>query len=96
MRLIKEIARTLGAEAGVRMQFTVFEGQGGYFQNVRRVEEFSDDAIVLRGGRSSLRVEGRGLSLGKYCGGDVSVRGEILRVEWRERRAETGRGGGGT
>lgn len=81
MRLMTEIYRALGAEAGAGVQYTVIDGQGGYFQNVKKIPEFSDTVVVLRGRKGTLRVEGRSLAIGKYSGGDVILRGEILKVE---------------
>ncbi len=81
MRFFAEIVKALGAEAGTGVQYTVIEGQGGYFQNVRRIETFTDSLVVLRGRKGGVRVEGRALSLGKYGGGDAAVKGEIVKVE---------------
>ena len=81
MRLISEIFGALKAEAGANVYYTVVDGSGGYFQNVKRIVEFSDTAIIFRGRKGSVRVEGRNLSLGKYFGGDAAVKGEIFKVE---------------
>ncbi len=81
MRLREEIFRLLGGEGETaRVHYTVVDGKGGYFQNVRRLPEFSDTAVVLRGRKGGVRVEGSGLSLGKYCAGDVAVFGDIRSV----------------
>ncbi len=81
MRFFAEIVKALGAETGAGVQYTVVEGQGGYFQNVKRLETFTGSLIVLRGGKGGVRIEGRDLSLGKYGGGDAAVKGEIFKVE---------------
>ena len=81
MKLLREIGSALGAEAGVGIQYTVIAGRGGYFQNIKRLEEFSEERIVLRGKRGGVRVEGSGLRLGRYGSGDAAVFGEIVRVE---------------
>ena len=81
MRLFSEIAKSLSAELGVGIQYTVLDGQGGYFQNVKRITEFSPERIVLRGKKGTVRVEGKNLSIGKYYAGDVAVKGEICKVE---------------
>ncbi len=67
-----------------RVQYTVRDGKGGYFENVRRIVEFSQERIVLAGKRGTVAVEGEGLFLGKCYLGDVEVRGSILRVEREE------------
>ena len=82
MEFLKEIARALGAPADAfRIRYTVVDGRGGYFQNVKRLVQFSETEVVLRGGRGSVRIAGRGLSLGKYFAGDLVVEGEILQVQ---------------
>lgn len=81
MRLFSEIVKSLSAELGTGVQYTVLDGQGGYFQNVKRITEFSQERIVLRGKKGSVRIEGKNLSIGKYYAGDVSVKGDIFKVE---------------
>lgn len=83
MKLIEEILAQLpvgAAEIG-RIHYSVLDGRGGYFQNVKAISEFSERAIVLAGKRGGVRIEGERLSLGKYCGGDATVLGDIRRVE---------------
>lgn len=81
MRLREEIFKALGGEGdALRVQYTVVDGRGGYFQNVKRISEFSAESIVFLGRRGGVRVEGKGLSLGKYCAGDAAVFGDICRV----------------
>lgn len=81
MRLFSEIGKAFGGEEDFsRVQYTVLDGGGGYFQNVKKILEFSDEAIVFSGKRGAVRVEGEALSLGKYYLGDAVVYGKILRV----------------
>lgn len=81
MRLFSEIERALGKEEdSSRVQYTVLDGGGGYFQNVKKILEFSENAIVFSGRRGGVRIEGEGLSLGKYYLGDAVVYGRIERV----------------
>ena len=82
MRLFSELSKALAAEGlnTSRVQYTVIDGKGGYFQNVKRVLEISDTSIVLSGRKGSVRIEGSGLILGKCFGGDVTVLGDIARV----------------
>lgn len=84
MTLLSEILQSLSAEAGVSVRFTVVGGKGGYFQNIRKILEFSAEKIVLRGKKEKLTVEGKNLSVGKYCGGDALISGDILKVELSE------------
>ena len=81
MRLFSEIKQVLGhGEDSSRVQYTVLDGGGGYFQNVKKILEFSENAIVFSGRKGAVRVEGEGLSLGKYYLGDALVKGNILKV----------------
>lgn len=81
MRLLQEIARALGAEElSPRLRFTV-SGGGAYFQNVKRLLEFSPTRIVLAGKGEQAIVEGEGLTLGRCFEGDVAVLGKIGKVE---------------
>lgn len=81
MRLFSEIEKVFGGEEdSTRVQYTVLDGGGGYFQNVKKILEFSDCAIVFSGRRGAVRIEGENLSLGKYYLGDAVVYGRILRV----------------
>ena len=81
MRLFSEIERVFGREEDAsRVQYPVLDGGGGYFQNVKKIAEFSESAIVFSGRRGAVRIEGEGLTLGKYYLGDAVVHGKILRV----------------
>ena len=84
MRLFSEIAASLGedgSEGGLRVQYSIADGRGGYFQNVKKLDTFSEREIVFRGKKGGVRIEGENLSLGKYFAGDAIVRGNILKVE---------------
>ncbi len=85
MRLKEEIFKLLGGEGEVtRVQYTVVDGRGGYFQNVKRISEFSAERIVFLGRRGGVCVEGKDLALGKYCAGDAAVLGDIRGVSREE------------
>ena len=82
MGLLSEIKKNFSAEGSAfSVQYTVVDGGGGYFQNVKRLLEFSPETVVLKGGKGSLRIEGENLSLGKYFQGDLIVHGMIKKVE---------------
>ena len=82
MGLLSEIKKNFSAEGSAfRVQYTVVDGGGGYFQNVKRLLEFSPETLVLKGGKGSIRIEGENLSLGKYFQGDLVVHGLIKKVE---------------
>ncbi len=80
MGFFREICRAISAEAGAGVQYTVTEGKGGYFQNVKRIAEFSPSRIVLLGKKGGVAIDGTELSLGKYYGGDAVVCGAIAQV----------------
>ena len=83
MKLAEEIFKILGGEDPARISYTVTDGGGGYFRNVKRLLEFSACRLVLKGRKGSLSVEGENLSIGKYFAGDLEVRGKITGI-WRE------------
>lgn len=89
MRLFAEIGRALGAEAGERISFTVIGGRGGYFENVKRIAAFSREELVLVGRKDGVKIEGSGLELSRYGGGDVAVRGEIASVKLLSSKGES-------
>lgn len=77
-----EIARALGAEEFTpRIRYTVTDGGGGYFCNVKRLLEFSSTRIVLGGREGKVYIEGEGLELGKCFEGDIAILGRIAKVE---------------
>ncbi len=83
MRLFSEIATLLAVEelSISRVQYTVVDGRGGVFQNVKKLVEFSAENILLAGKKGRLRITGSGLSLGKCTAGDITVLGNIQKVE---------------
>ena len=83
MGLISEISKALKVEGltSSRVQYTVIDGKGGYFQNVKRLLEFSETKIVLKGRKGAVSVEGEKLTLGKCFAGDVTVLGDIHKIE---------------
>ncbi len=81
MGLFFEIVRALGASVNFsRVQYTVVDGGGGYFSNVKKLLAFSDRLIRLAGREGEVEIVGEGLRLARYCGGDLAVRGRILSV----------------
>ena len=80
MEFLREIANALGAADAFRIHYTVVDGRGAYFENVRRLAVFTPTQIVVKGRRGGYLVEGEGLSLGKYAAGDLIVRGTIVSI----------------
>ncbi|MBQ7368295.1 MAG: YabP/YqfC family sporulation protein [Clostridia bacterium] len=81
MRLFDEIFKgeTLGTA-----RFTQIVGGGGYFEGVKTVGDFTPERIVLYFPSGVLTVEGTGLSIGKYCDGDLRLLGTIRCVRLGE------------
>lgn len=80
MRLYDEIFKTVDGAGCARCIF-VPDG-GGYFEGVKYVEDFSAERIALSFPRKRLEIEGKALSIVKYCDGDLEIGGKItaLRV----------------
>ncbi len=83
MRLFEELVRELGDEeiAFGGAKIVLLAGRGAYFENVKSIFSLGKDGAVLltRGGKVS--VEGEGLAVARYGGGDLLLRGRVLRVE---------------
>ena len=75
MRLYEEIN---GAFAEARCAF--FPNGGGYFQGVKSLVSFSEQEIVLLLKKAKVYVKGNGLSVKKYCDGDMEITGKIYAV----------------
>ena len=80
MRLYDEIFKNADGAAFARC--IVVPSGGGYFEGVKSVEEFSETSIVICFPRETVAVEGKGLTIRKYCDGDLQLAGKIysLRV----------------
>ena len=76
MRLYDEIFKSADGVACTRCIF-IPEG-GGYFEGVKYVEDFSAEKVVLRFSHKSLEIEGKALSIAKYCDGDLQIGGKIV------------------
>ena len=80
MRLYDEIFKN--ADAGAFSRCIVVPNGGGYFEGVKAVGDFSDARVVVCFPSATVEVEGKSLSIKKYCDGDLQLSGEIyaLRV----------------
>jgi len=79
MRLYDEIFRDVDGVAGSRCLF--LPGGGGYFENVKSVEDFSPQEVIILFSNCRVLVEGVGLSIKKYCDGDLQLSGRIFSCE---------------
>ena len=76
MRLYDEIFKDTDGAALSRC--SLIPAGGGYFEGVKAVDDFSSEQIVVCFPRASVRVEGQGLSIKKYCDGDLQIAGKIF------------------
>lgn len=83
MRLFEEIVSRLGLEEEIAAgnKYVVFPEKCAYFENVKALRAFSSvlAEIVFKDG--ALRVEGEGLRVGYYNGGDLVLFGRVSKVE---------------
>ena len=81
MRLYDEIFKSVDGISQSRCVFV--PNGGGYFEGVKSVSDFSEEETILCFAKFSIVVAGRGLTIKKYCDGDLQLSGEIqaLRVE---------------
>lgn len=68
----------VGGIAG--LSYTVWEGKGGYFQNVKSLGGFTSQEIILVLRQGTVKVIGRDLAVAKYCESDLFLKGNILSV----------------
>lgn len=55
----------------------VLGGKLGYFENVKGIKSYKKDEVVLYLKKGEITVRGEGLTIGKYCMGDILILGEI-------------------
>lgn len=79
MRLYDEIFKSVDGLGAAKCTF-VPDG-GGYFQGVKTVGDFSPEKIVLFFPHIRVEVEGDGLTIAKYCEGDLCLAGKIRAVK---------------
>ena len=78
MRLYEELFKSADGTALSRCIW-VPRG-GGYFQGVKAVEDFSSERIVLCFSKDRVEALGKGLSIKKYCDGDLEISGRLACV----------------
>jgi hypothetical protein len=78
MRLYEEIFKSVDGVACARC--ILLPGGGGYLQGVKAVEDFSSEHIIVCFPKKRVVIEGEGLSIGKYCDGDLQIDGCIVRI----------------
>lgn len=78
MRLYNEIFKNADGIGGERCVFV--PSGGGYFEGVKAVGEFSERKVVLCFSGARVEVTGEGLTIKKYCDGDLELSGKIYGV----------------
>jgi hypothetical protein len=76
MRLYEEIFKN--ADGAALARCVVVPDGGGYFEGVKAVEDFSSEKIILCFLKERVELLGDGLTIKKYCDGDLQLAGEIL------------------
>lgn len=75
MRLYDEIFKN--ADGAALSRCIIVPDGGGYFEGVKTVEDFSADKIELLFSHKKVEIEGVGLTIAKYCDGDLEIGGKI-------------------
>lgn len=65
-------------------------GGDGYFVGVKAVGDFSPEKIVLHFAKTQAEIEGENLSIGKYCDGDLWLRGKIFALKFPRGEEQNG------
>ena len=81
MKLLQQILNELGADT--LKSLTVIPDFGGYFRDVKGINEFSPTRIVLQIPKRRVIIEGEGLKVGEYFEGDIFIKGaiEVVKIE---------------
>lgn len=82
MRLYDEIFKNTEGMAISKCVFV--PGGGGYFEGVKSVGDFSSERVLVCFSKSSVLVEGKGLTIKKYYDGDLQLQGRITSVRVEE------------
>ncbi|MBQ8394044.1 MAG: YabP/YqfC family sporulation protein [Clostridia bacterium] len=78
MRLYDELFKS--ADGAALSRCTFIPRGGGYFQGVKAVGDFSPERIVICFPKDEVAVEGKNLSIKKYCDGDLELSGDLYSV----------------
>jgi hypothetical protein len=78
MNILWEILGDEGAD--IERAYVVVPDFGAYLKNVKSVDEYSGEKIVVNLHKSKLTVEGDNLYIGKYFEGDLLILGKVKRT----------------
>ena len=82
MRLYDEIFKN--TEGFPFARCTIVPGGGGYFEGVKAIGDFSPERVVICFPRCTVVTEGKGLTIKKYCDGDLQLSGQIFSLHIEE------------
>ncbi len=80
MKLLQQILKEAGADTDGAI--TLIPAFGGYFKGVKRVEEYSEDKIVIIALKRRWVITGEKLAIDKYFEQDLLIRGDIRGVSY--------------
>lgn len=83
MKLFGEIMSRLGVDEEIvfgGVKYVVFDGRCAYFENVKGIDDFSQNEVKILLKNGKLKVLGNGLYIRRFVEGDLAVFGEILSV----------------
>ena len=78
MRLYEEIFKD--ADGAAFQRCIIVPGGGGYFQGVKSVGDFSSERAVICFPKEQVEINGKNLSVKKYCDGDLQLTGRIFQL----------------
>ena len=89
MRLYEEIMAELGGEeiAFGGAKAVLLAGRGAYVENVKGIFALSENAVIVLACGGKVTVEGESLRVARYGGGDLLVRGNVLRISFEREEA---------
>ncbi len=83
MKLFDEIMSRLGVDEEIVFggaKYVVFDGRCAYFENVKGIDDFSENEVKILLKKGKLKVSGNGLYIRRFIEGDLAILGEILSV----------------
>ena len=80
MELLQQILKEAGADT--RCSLTLIPDFGAYFKGVKRVDEFSEEKIILTANKKRWQVVGENLSIDKFFEQDLFIRGSVKGVSY--------------
>ena len=80
MKLLQQILNEAGARTDGAI--TLVPSYGGYFKGVKRVDEYSQEKIVLIASKKKWQITGENLTIDKYFEQDLLILGDIKVISY--------------